>query len=311
MSASPRIPDRDTLAGIVLALLAALIWSGNFIISRGVHEAIPPISLAFYRWLTASVIFFPFGFRKFRAERGVVMQHKAYFFWAALTGVTIFNTLVYIAGHSTTAINMALIGTTSSPLFVILFAYFFLDERVGPFKATGLILCTAGIVLLLSGGSWSRLLAFRFSTGDLWMLTAGFTFAIYSVLVRKKPPGISPSGLLFTVFTLGTLMLLPFYLYEVSVHAAVHWTIGLFLSVLFLGLGASVISFYCWNIAIAKLGAGRTSLFGNLIPVFATVEAIIMLGETFTAVHAVSMVVVIAGLVLANLKRLRREKRLS
>src|SRR4029079_13152378 len=103
-------------------------------------------------------------------------------------------------------------------------------------------------------------------------------------------------------FAFGTIMLLPFYLWETSKHTAITWYPHLFKSVIYLGLGASVICFLIWNIAISKLGAGRTALFGNLIPVFSSIEAVLYLGEDFTWVHIVSMILVFTGIVLANLR---------
>lgn len=222
------------------------------------------------------------------------------FFFVAVTGVTIFNTCVYIAGHYTTAINMALIGTTSSPIFATLLAAVFLKDKPGMFRITGLLLCISGIVLLLSKGSWQILTNFRFSVGDLWVLTGAFAFAIYSTLVRKKPAEISSTHFLFLVFTLGTLMLLPFFAAEQMTGNVTKWSWSMLSVILYLGAGASVISFLCWNISIQKIGAGRTVLFGNLIPVFSVLEAVWLLGEKINIIHLVSGFLVIGGLMLAN-----------
>jgi len=83
----------------------------------------------------------------------------------------------------------------------------------------------------------------------------------------------------------------------------------LIFAVFYLGVGASVISFFCWNIAISKLGAGRTALFGNLIPVFSSIEAAILLHEAFTKIHVKSMALVFIGILLANLVRRRAVSR--
>src|ERR1700730_8778211 len=117
-------------AGIGLAVLATLIWSGNFIVARGVYKQIPPFSLAFFRWLCASIIIIPFAYKKFKEERKLFIQNLGYFFWTALWGMTLFNSFIYIAGHYSTAINLALIGTTSSPIFAILLAAIFLKEKI-------------------------------------------------------------------------------------------------------------------------------------------------------------------------------------
>ena len=298
----PNLSKRNTIIGIALAVLATLIWSGNFIVARGVYKEIPPISLAFYRWLIASLIIFPFAYKQFKKEKKIVLQNWKYFFWAALTGVTLFNTFVYIGAHYTIAINLALIGTTSSPIIAIILARIFLKEKLNSLKITGMLFCISGIIFLLCKGDFTNLLSLRFSTGDGWVLLAAFSFAVYNTLAKRKPVSISPVNFLFVVFTLGTILLLPFYLWELANSQTVNWNMNLILIILYLGLGTSVIAFLCWNIAIQKLGAGRTAMFGNLIPIFSSLEAVLLLNEQFTFVHVISMVVVITGLVLANLR---------
>ncbi len=287
------------------AVLATFIWSGNFIVARDVNKEIQPISLNFYRWLTASVIICPFAIKQFISEWGQVKRSWQYLFLTALSGVALFNTFVYIGAHYTSAINLALIGTTSSPIMSVILARIFLKEKIGWMKIAGMILCTAGVLFLLSKGDFKNLLSFRFGTGDLWVLLAAFCFAVYNTLARKKPAGISPINFLFVIFTVGTLMLVPFFIWETGRAAAIQWNSNLVFSILFLGLGASVICFFIWNIAIRKLGSGRTSLFGNLIPVFSSIEAVFYLHEQFTWIHLVSMLIVFTGVLLANIRLLR------
>ena len=294
--------SKNIYIGVGLAVLAAFIWSGNFIIAKGVNKEIPPISLNFYRWLIASLIILPFAIKQFRAQWKLVKQSWHYLFWVSLTGVALFNTFVYIGAHYTSAINLALIGTTSSPIMSIVFARIFLKEKIGWMKLAGMILCTIGVLFLLSNGNFQNLLSLHFSTGDLWMLLAAFCFAVYNTLVKKKPAGISPINFLFVIFSFGTLMVLPFFIWEFTRSAPVLWNNHLILSILYLGLAASVICFLIWNIAIGKLGAGRTALFGNLIPVFSSIEAAIILHEDFNGVHITSMVIIFAGILLANLR---------
>lgn len=291
---------KDTYAGIVLAILAAVIWSGNFVVARGVSELIGPVSLAFLRWLTATLLIAPFAWRRFKEEKVTVKLHAKYLFWVALSGITIFNTCIYIAGHYTTAINLALIGTTSSPIFATVLTAVFLKDKPGGLRITGMLICLSGILLLLSRGSWQTLQAFRFSTGDLWVLTGAIAFAAYSTLVRKKPAGISSINFLFVIFAAGTLLLLPFFIVEWATAAPAKWNWSLWGIILYLGAGASVTAFLCWNLSIQKIGAGRTVLFGNLIPVFSVLEAVWLLGEKINRIHIISGSLVILGLILAN-----------
>lgn len=287
--------------GIFLAVLATLIWSGNFIIARFVTGRIPPVSLSFYRWVTATIIILPFAWKAIRAEWPVTRRHIGFLFWPALSGIALFNTFVYVGAHYTNAINLALIGTTSSPVFSNILARIFLKEKIGWLKITGILICLAGILFLLSKGQWANLLQLQFSEGDLWVLLAALSFSVYNTLVRKKPPGISSLNFLFTTFLLGSLLLLPFYFWEKANTTPVHWNLSFAAFILYLGAGASVICFLLWNKAIHILGAGRTALFGNLIPLFSTVEAVIILKEPFTITHVYGMLLIFAGLLLANL----------
>ena len=298
-------PSKNIYTGIGLALLAVIIWSGNFIAARGVIKQIPPISLAFFRWLTAAIIIAPFTIKSVMAEWKTVKRSAGHLFWAALTGIALFNTFVYIGAHYTTAINLSLIGTTSSPIIAIILAKIFLKEKIGKLKVAGMLLCLSGVLYLLSKGNIHNLLNFRFTAGDGWILLAAFFFAVYNTLVRKKPAGLSPVNYLTILFCIGTILLLPAYLWELSYTPAVEWNINLVLVILYLGLGTSVICYLCWNIAIGRLGAGRTALFGNLIPVFSSIEAALILQEEFTTIHIISMLLVFAGIVIANLKLLK------
>jgi drug/metabolite transporter (DMT)-like permease len=294
--------SRSVYFGIFLATLAAIIWAGNFIIARAVYKQIQPVSLAFYRWVIATIIILPFAIKKFKSEWPAVKRSWHYLFWVSLTGISLFNTFVYIAGHYTKAINLALIGTTSSPVMAIILARIFLKEKIGWMKLAGLVLCIAGILFLLSRGNLKNLLTLHFSFGDAWMLVAAFCFAVYNTLVKKKPASISPVNFLFASFLLGTILLFPFFLWEYDHAPVIDWNARLIPSILYLGIGASVICFFIWNIAIGILGAGRTALFGNLIPVFSSLEAVIILNEKFSWIHVVSMIIVFSGLLLANLR---------
>lgn len=289
--------------GVLLAIITTIIWSGNFIIARGVFKQIPPISLAFFRWSLASVFIFFIGIKHFRREWPAVWQNRKYLFWVAFSGITLFNTFIYVAGHYTSAINLALIGTTSSPVFAILISAIFLKEAITPLRILGLVLCISGILVLLSGGSLKSLLALRFSVGDVWILCSALAFAIYTVLVRRKPSSVSPQTFLFTIFITGSLLLLPGFVFEQLTQLPIQWNAQLAGSIFYLGAGASVIAYFCWNAAIARIGSVRTALFGNLIPVFSTLEAVWLLNEQVTIVHFYSGLLVIAGLIIANSRK--------
>jgi drug/metabolite transporter (DMT)-like permease len=295
--------QRQVFIGISLAVLATLIWSGNFIIARGVIKTIQPVTLAFYRWLTATIIIAPFAWKYFFAEIKVLKQRFLFFLLAAVTGISMFNTFVYVAGHYSTAINMAILGTCSSPIMSVILARIFLKEKIPALRVAGMVVCICGILLLLSKGDIHNLLSLKFTKGDWWIMAAALSFAIYNTTVKKKPGGTHPVNFLFIIFLLGTIILFPFYLAELNKFGGIEINIANLSTILYLGLGTSVICFYIWNKAIGALGSGRTALFGNLIPVFSSIEAVFFLGEKITPIHIISFILVVSGLVIANLKK--------
>jgi drug/metabolite transporter (DMT)-like permease len=286
---------------MALAALAAFIWSGNFIVARAVIREISPVSLAFLRWTTASIVLLPICLPRIKELVMLVKKHLLYFFLLSLFGITLFNTFVYVAGHYSPAINLALIGTTSSPIFDTILAGFVLKEKTRGMQLIGLLVCISGILLLLSKGDIHTLLGFRFSKGDWWVLAGSMAFAIYNVLVRKNPVKVKGLDFLFITFSIGTILLLPAFAVDQAVNKPIQWSNSLLLIILYLGIGTSAICYLCWNAAIARLGAARTAIFGNLIPIFSTLEAVFILGEQILPIHIISGIIVISGLLLANL----------
>lgn len=303
----PKLPHHHMLLGIVLAVAATIVWSGNFIVARGIIHDIPPVALAFFRWLTAVIILLPVAWKHLLPAWAVVKQNKAYFFWTSLTGVSLFNTFVYIAGHTSTAINLALIGTTSSPIMSVILAHYFLKEHIQWRRIVGISFCISGILFLLSKGSFENLLHLHFTKGDGWVLLGAFSFAVYNILVRKKPAAISPVGFLFFIFAFGTLLLVPAFIIESVYSQPIVWTIKTGAVILYLGAGASVLAFLLWNRSIRELGAGRTSLFGNLIPIFSSIEAVMILGEKISYIHLISFALIATGLLIDNSHLLKRK----
>ena len=256
--------------GIGLALLAALIWSGNFIVARSVSHIVPPISLSFYRWATAVAFMLPLALTSIRKDLPLIKKHWPYLLMVGIFGITLYNSTIYMAGRQLPAVNLSLVTTTSSPVFSITMAAIFLNERISRARILGILVCFSGILYLLCLGSWEKLLHFHFSSGDGIVLLGGFFFATYNILVRKKPKGFSALGFLFAVMIIGTVLLVPAFLIEAHYTPPVEWNSNLILIILYLGIGNSVICYLLWNKSIELLGAGRTALFGNLIPLFSS-----------------------------------------
>lgn len=288
--------------GYLFALLACTIWSGNFVIASGFVDALPPITLAAFRWITATIAFLPFAWKFIKEEKDALLAHKWSLLFAALSGVTMFNTLVYISARTTDTVNMALFATTT-PIFVIILSRIFLGEKISLFRAVGLIVAISGMLTIASRGSIDVLLDMTFRMGDIWMLIAGLLWAVYSILVKRKPKEISQYSFLGVVFAIGVIPLIPAAIIEQQFHPAWAMSPAIVSAVLYIGLGASLAAFFLWNSAVTIIGPGTSSLFQYFMPVFSGIGAFFLLGQPITGSHAIGFVLIVTGVVLATRPR--------
>ena len=284
--------------GALFAIIACVIWSGNFIVSRYAIHLAGPISIAFFRWTTATLCMFPFAWKNFQAEKAIFKQNKMYFFLMALIGVAVYNTFIYTAGHYTTAINMALFGSTVHPIVAALLAAYVVNEKLHWKNITGIFLGIIGTLYLLTKGDIANIINFKIGTGDLWMIGAGICFGSYNVFVRKKPQGISNRSFLLCLFAVGALILLPAAVYEMNFVQPVVINWQLIFIVLYLGIGNSTIAYLLWNNAIQRIGAGKAALFGTLLPLLSSIEAVWLLNESFSTAQIISGLIIITGIVI-------------
>jgi drug/metabolite transporter (DMT)-like permease len=286
-------------AGYGFALGATALWSGNFIVARGLTDAIPPVSLAFFRWLTAVLVFAPFALRGVASEWPVIRRHLLFMVVTAFLGVTCFNTFIYIAGHTTTAMNLSLIAI-AFPVFVVLFSRVVFKEVLHLKNAAGIAVVLTGVICLITRGEFARLMAVRFVAGDLWMLAAAVIFAVFSMLLRHKPPGISVYSFQFTLFCLGLLFLVPFFIWEQAGFSGQSLTRTTVPGILYVGIFASLCAFLLWNRAILTLGTPKAGIVYYTLPLFSGFLAYLFLGESIGLIHGISLVLILTGILMAN-----------
>jgi len=292
----------NRLPGFACALLAVTIWSGNFILASGLADSIPPIALAALRWVCATVVFLPFAWKHLRRDRAAIRAHWFPILAAAVTGVTLFNTILYLSAHTTDTVNMALIASTT-PVFVVILSRIFLGEPISRLRAAGLITAIAGMTVIATHGDLGTLLAMTFREGDLWMLLAGLLWAIYSILVKRKPPEISQYSYLAAIFMAGAIPLIPAAVIEQPFYPAWSLTPSIVGATLYIGIGASLIAFFLWNLAVTSIGPGTSSLFQYFMPVFSGIGAYLLLGQPITTAHICGFILIFSGVFLATRPR--------
>lgn len=275
-----------------------LCWAANAVLARGVVHLIPPVTFAFWRWTIAFFIIAPFAIRRARKDWPVVAGHWRIILFLSICGISSFNTLLYTAVQTTTAINASLIQT-SMPAAIILITLAAFKEKITRLQTLGVGLCICGALLVVMRGSLSNLLHLTLVKGDLLMIIAVATYAIYSAFLRKRPL-MHPVSFLFYSFGIGALCLVPLYLWEMTVRQppALSWPVVS--SVLFVALFPSIAAYFFWNRGVEAVGANTAGLFINLTPVFASVMAVIWLDEPLMIFQVAGMILIVGGMLLFN-----------
>ncbi|MFF2808630.1 DMT family transporter [Streptomyces sp. NPDC058000] len=295
-----RTPSTQAV-GLTLALTATVVWSGNFVIARALHETVPPVQTAFWRWNIALLAVAPFALGQVRREWSVIRRHLGFLALAALLGVTLFNTLIYTAGKSTSATNMAMIAA-ASPMMIALFDLIGGRrggrEPLGARRIAGMVIALLGVLTLVGKGSPTAVLHLDFAGGDLWMLAATATFAGYSALLRRRPEGIGGLSFLFMTFALGAAMLVPAYAVSLGVEGGFPLTAGTAGPLLYIGVCSSAVAYFTWNKAIALVGAARAGAVYYLQPVCVALLSLVLLGEGISTMQVLCMALIVAGVAL-------------
>lgn len=287
--------------GFLFAALATLIWSGNFLIARGLNTQIEPVSLAFWRWTIATVFILPVGIKSMYSQRELLKKHLLFLTITSILGISIFNTLIYVAGQTSSALNLSLISITF-PVFTIVLSRVFLRESITKFKVAGVLVIIFGLILLLSKGDPKSLLSLSFTIGDLWMLLASFIFAVYSLLVKRRPLEIMPLSFLGSTFLTGWLFLAAFYVFTTDRAALSSYGSVTIYSVFYVGIFASIVAYFLWNRSVDLLGPSKASMIYYMIPVFSGILAFLFLGEKVGWIHLTSGVLIVSGILIANRK---------
>jgi drug/metabolite transporter (DMT)-like permease len=260
--------------------------------------------MSFWRWVLALIFLLPFTWRQVCKDWPEIKRGWKNLLLLGLFGIASFNTLLYSAAHTTTAINIALTQSIM-PAIIVLISYLMFRDRICLRQVAAILLCMFGAGYIVIHGDPQRLLELKFVVGDLLMLLAVCLYALYSVLLRKRP-AIHPLTLLTAIFFIGVIFLLPLYLWEVRTATPLTLSRPVVLSLLYVALCPAILAYLCWNRGVHEIGANRAGLYINLTPLFASLLAVLFLNERFQGYHAAGIGLIFSGLLLFNLPLKRR-----
>src|SRR6185437_6108507 len=280
--------------------LANLFWAGNIVIGRGVAGLVPPITLAYWRWTGAFLVAAGFAWTYLKQDAPLLLRHWRMMLLLSATGIATYNTMSYIGLTSTTALNVLLLQS-AGPLVIIVWAFILFRERPTRWQTLGVVISLAGVATIAAHGSLEMLLHLSINRGDVWILAALVIYGVYAAIFRIRPAA-HPMSFLVATMGIGSMMILPFYLWETAEGGRIEGGLPAWLALAYIAVFPSFVAYLFFNRGIELIGAARASQSWHLMPVFGSILAVLFLGETFYLYHAVGIALIGAGIVLASIR---------
>lgn len=264
---------------------------------------VPPVALSFWRWAGASILIAYFAWPNMKEDWPVISSRKylPLLLLLALTGVAMFNTLLYCGLQTTLAINAFLIQSLM-PVLIMLFSFLVFRDKITIFQGVGVALSLAGVIMVIARGDFNVLLSLALNRGDVLILIAVVGYAVYSIMLRQRPE-LHPLSFIGFTFISGTIMILPLYIWESFTVKALSLNGPTLLTIIYVAVFPSIVSYFCFNRGVELIGANRAGLFIHLAPVFGTIMAVIFLGERFFWFHGIGIIMIISGILLTLQKK--------
>lgn len=282
-----------------MLLVAALILASNHIISRYLNGVLPPFGTAFWRFAIGGMVMLPLAGRSFWLQWPLIRRNFWFFVLLSVLFVPFSNGFIYLAYQWTTAMNGGVVSTVQPAMTVALSALLFRD-MVNRKQFTGLIIATIGVLVIVSRGDPVVLLTLQFNVGDLMLVFAMFSVALYNVLLRKVPAEINVPVLLLIVQIFGCAVTLPVYVAESVWYRPVPITFEAISALVWIGVAVTAIAVGLNNAAVRAMGANKASIGNYLRSIFTALLAIVLLGESFEPFHAVALALVMGGVWLLS-----------
>ena len=283
----------------ILLFVQPIFMATNIIVARGGVEYVPPISLAFWRWLTVFLILFPFFYNEILKNKKYINKEFWKLFFLGSMGCGICGAFPFIAGMSTTMANMGIIYT-SSPIFIIILSVIFFNDKINFSRIIGLVLCLIGVLAIISKGNLDLLINFKFTSGDLWMIGAAMGWAVYSIYLLNWKSKFSLMARFTLIAMFGTISLFPFYILEEIFYFNTAFNINFLFWVLFAAVSPGIIAFTLYTRVQKYLGASLTGFTLYIFSIYSAIYGIILFDEALLNFHYFGAAFVFAGVYLAR-----------
>lgn len=295
---SKRLLSLFTGNAYLLLIIAPLLWGGNAVAGRLATTDWQPFTFTSLRWLFAILVLTPFAFKPIQRDWPVIKENALLLFCLGAFGMATFNLCMFLALHYTTAINVS-IEQASIPAMIMLLNFFLLSQRVRALQIAGLILTLIGVLITTTGGEPAKFLSEGLNRGDALMLLACAFYAAYTFGLRWRP-AIHWMSFMWAIAISAFIMTLPFVTWELSREPFTSPAPQGLLVLLYVVILPTIISQLCWARGVELIGSNRAGLFINLVPIFGSILAVLILQERFEWYHFVGLSLVLLGIGLAE-----------
>jgi drug/metabolite transporter (DMT)-like permease len=296
------VRKQPNLLAYIFLLLTVTFWAGNFIVGKyASFYEVPPFSLNFYRWFFAWLILAPFTLPEILKKKEYILQNYKLFIILGVTSITIFNSIVYYSLNFTQVISGVLMISTI-PVMIMFFSSILKIEKTNVFQIIGVILSFLGVIIIITKANFEILKNLDFNKGDITMVVAMFSWALYSTLLKRQKYELSQISLLQVVISFGLIFLIPVYFIEYQVGFRIDLNKPFILILLYVVLLPGLASFILWIKGISMIGANRSGVFLHLMPIFSAIMAMIFFNEKFMFYHILGACFIVTGILLSNRK---------
>ena len=292
-----------TLRTAAMLTAAPLLWAGNAVVGRLVHDQISPFALNFIRWLVAFLVLVPWTLAVLRRE-SALWQHCRHYALLGLVGIGCYNALLYLALQTSSPINVTLVGS-SMPVWMLLIGRLCYGARISGRQMLGAALSVLGVAVVLSRGDLAQLLTLELVPGDLFVLLATILWSVYSwMLAKTQEPAALRSdwaGFLMAqlVFGVGWSALFSGAEYALG-HAHTQWSWGLVAALVFIVIGPAILAYRFWGVGVSRAGPAIAGFFANLIPLFTAILSTLVLAQSPHLYHVLAFALIVGGIVVSS-----------
>jgi drug/metabolite transporter (DMT)-like permease len=290
----------NNIKAYVMLILCSLFWSGNFIVGKfSTFYDIPPLTLNFFRWLLIWIILIPFTFKDIIKNFNIIKKNFYSIFFMSITSISIFNSVVYYSLNFTQVLNGVLMISTI-PVLIIFISFIFKTEKISFNQILGVFFSITGVIIIITRLDFLRLINLDLNKGDLLLLIAMLSWAIYSTMLKTFKIPLKDLTFISTIISIGLIFLFPQFLFEYKNYQIIQFNLPVIAITSYVVLFAGIGAYIFWNKGVTIIGPNKAGIFLHLMPVFSSFMAIFILNEKLMSFHIIGTTVIAVGIYLSS-----------